>query len=94
MRRYGNLRGGSGVEAYEIGAGFIAVRFRPGVVYWYTAASGERRRGASRCIKTNGPMEIHRAVVRQSCRQASLLVLTVQLIGNTAAVTGKPRIDQ
>ncbi|EIF29714.1 hypothetical protein BCh11DRAFT_05171 [Burkholderia sp. Ch1-1] len=43
MERYRNLSGGSGVEAYEIGDDFVAVRFRHGVVYWYTEASvGER----------------------------------------------------
>ncbi|MFM0625763.1 hypothetical protein [Paraburkholderia xenovorans] len=39
MERYRNLSGGSGVEAYEIGDDFVAVRFRHGVVYWYTEAS-------------------------------------------------------
>jgi hypothetical protein len=39
MERYRNLSGDSGVEAYEIGDDFVAVRFRHGVVYWYTEAS-------------------------------------------------------
>ncbi|WP_233832047.1 hypothetical protein [Paraburkholderia sp. ZP32-5] len=39
MQRYGNLSGDSGVDAYEIGDDFIAVRFRSGVVYWYTERS-------------------------------------------------------
>ena len=39
MERYRNLSGDSGVVAYEIGDNFVAVRFRPGVTYWYTAAS-------------------------------------------------------
>lgn len=39
MERYRNRSGDSGVEAYEIGDDFVAVRFKPGVVYWYTEAS-------------------------------------------------------
>ena len=39
MERYRNRSGDSGVEAYEIGDDFVAVRFRSGVVYWYTEAS-------------------------------------------------------
>ena len=39
MERYRNLSGDSGVDAYEIGADVIKVRFRTGVVYWYTGAS-------------------------------------------------------
>ncbi|NML33618.1 hypothetical protein [Paraburkholderia antibiotica] len=39
MQRYRNLSGDSGVDAYEPGDDFIKVRFRQGVVYWYTAAS-------------------------------------------------------
>jgi hypothetical protein len=39
MERYRNLSGDSGVEAYEIADDFVKVRFRPGVVYWYTKAS-------------------------------------------------------
>jgi hypothetical protein len=36
MQRYRNLSGDSGVDAYEIGDDFVKVRFKPGVVYWYT----------------------------------------------------------
>jgi hypothetical protein len=36
MKRYQNLSGDSGVDAYEIGEDFIKVRFRQGAVYWYT----------------------------------------------------------
>jgi hypothetical protein len=40
MQTYRNLSGASGVAAYEIGDGFIAVRFKPtGDTYWYTNAS-------------------------------------------------------
>ena len=39
MERYDNFSGDSGVEAYEIGDDFIKVRFRQGVVYWYTESS-------------------------------------------------------
>jgi hypothetical protein len=39
MQRYGNLSGDSGVDAYEIGNDFIKVRFRLGIVYWYTEGS-------------------------------------------------------
>jgi hypothetical protein len=39
MKRYENLSGKSGIEAYEIGDDFIAVRFNTGTVYWYTDAS-------------------------------------------------------
>jgi hypothetical protein len=39
MERYRNLSGDSGVDAYELGDDFIKVRFKPGVVYWYTSAS-------------------------------------------------------
>ncbi|MFL9917288.1 hypothetical protein PQR75_18200 [Paraburkholderia fungorum] len=39
MEHYRNLSGDSGVDAYEIGDDFVAVRFKPGVVYWYTKAS-------------------------------------------------------
>jgi hypothetical protein len=39
MERYRNLSGDSGVDAYEIGDDFVAVRFGSGVVYWYTEAS-------------------------------------------------------
>ncbi|MGF6773043.1 hypothetical protein P3T18_005548 [Paraburkholderia sp. GAS199] len=38
MKRYANLSGDSGVLAYEVGADFVAVRFKPGVTYWYTEA--------------------------------------------------------
>jgi hypothetical protein len=39
MEQYRNLSGDSGVDGYEIGDDFVAVRFKPGVVYWYTKAS-------------------------------------------------------
>ena len=39
MERYRNLSGDSGVEAYALGDGCIAVRFKSGVTYWYTGAS-------------------------------------------------------
>jgi hypothetical protein len=39
MERYRNRSGDSGVDAYEIGDDFIKVRFRSGVVYWYTEGS-------------------------------------------------------
>jgi hypothetical protein len=39
MERYRNLSGDSGVEAYALGDGCIAVRFKSGVTYWYTDAS-------------------------------------------------------
>lgn len=39
MEPYGNLSGNSGVVAYEIGRGSIAVEFREGRVYLYTDAS-------------------------------------------------------
>jgi hypothetical protein len=39
MEPYRNLSGDSGVEAYVIGDDCIAVRFRTGVIYWYTEAS-------------------------------------------------------
>ncbi|HEY1997120.1 hypothetical protein [Paraburkholderia sp.] len=39
MERYRNSSGDSGVQAYEIGDRFIAVRFKSGVTYWYTDAS-------------------------------------------------------
>ena len=39
MERYRNLSGDSGVEAYALGDGCIAVRFSSGVIYWYTEAS-------------------------------------------------------
>jgi hypothetical protein len=39
VERYRNLSGDSGVEAFEIGPDFIAIRFRLGAVYWYTRAS-------------------------------------------------------
>ena len=47
MERYRNLSGDSGVDAYEIGDDFIKVRFTPGVVYWYTAASAGARHVAA-----------------------------------------------
>jgi hypothetical protein len=39
VERYRNLSGDSGVQAFEIGPDFIAVRFRTGTRYWYTEAS-------------------------------------------------------
>ncbi|QDT54670.1 hypothetical protein Pan44_27050 [Caulifigura coniformis] len=39
MDRYGNRGGDSGVVAYELGDGAIAVRFADGGVYLYTVAS-------------------------------------------------------
>ena len=39
MEHYRNLSGDSGVEAYALGDGCIAVRFSSGVIYWYTEAS-------------------------------------------------------
>ncbi|GLU35049.1 hypothetical protein WKR88_13990 [Trinickia caryophylli] len=39
MKRYRNLSGQSGVVAYEIGNGWIAVKFDGGDVYRYTARS-------------------------------------------------------
>ena len=39
MKHYRNLSGHSGVDAYEIGDDFVKVRFKPGVVYWYTEES-------------------------------------------------------
>ena len=36
MQTYKNLSGDSGVVAYEVGADFIAVKFRSGVPYRYT----------------------------------------------------------
>jgi hypothetical protein len=39
VERYRNLSGNSGVDAFEIGPHSIAVRFRTGMVYWYTEAS-------------------------------------------------------
>ena len=36
MKRYRNLDGNSGVAAYEIGDGFIRIRFVNGDVYEYT----------------------------------------------------------
>jgi hypothetical protein len=39
VEHYRNLSGDSGVEAYALGDGCIAVRFRSGVIYWYTEAS-------------------------------------------------------
>ncbi|MGF7129853.1 hypothetical protein P3T40_001324 [Paraburkholderia sp. EB58] len=39
MERYRNLSGDSGVDAYALGVGCIAVRFKSGATYWYTDAS-------------------------------------------------------
>ena len=36
MKRYGNLHGNSGIDAYEVGADFIRIRFTNGGVYRYT----------------------------------------------------------
>lgn len=44
LRHYRNLSGGSGVAAYQIGPGAIAVRFTDGVTYVYT----DRTAGAAR----------------------------------------------
>jgi hypothetical protein len=55
MQRYRNLSGNSGVEAYELGEDFIQVRFRPGVVYWYTEASvGVRHLAALKRLALQG----------------------------------------
>ncbi len=48
MERYRNLSGDSGVDAYEIGDDFVKVRFKPGVVYWYTEER-DRPAGMSPC---------------------------------------------
>lgn len=39
MVHYKNLNGNSGVSAYELGSGFIKVKFTDGSVYLYTIAS-------------------------------------------------------
>jgi hypothetical protein len=55
MERYRNLSGDSGVDAYEIGDDFVKVRFRPGVVYWYTEASvGAQHLGALKRLARRG----------------------------------------
>ncbi|CAB3779575.1 hypothetical protein [Paraburkholderia fynbosensis] len=55
MERYRNVSGDSGVDAYEVGDDFIKVRFRPGVVYWYTTASvGARHLGVLKRLARRG----------------------------------------
>jgi hypothetical protein len=55
MRRYPNFSGDSGVDAYELGADFIKIRFRRGVVYWYTKASvGARHMAALKRLAKRG----------------------------------------
>jgi hypothetical protein len=39
MEHYKNLGGDSGIDAYEIGADFIRVRFSTGAVYLYNYSS-------------------------------------------------------
>lgn len=39
METYRNLSGDSGIESYALGDGCIAVRFKSGVIYWYTDTS-------------------------------------------------------
>lgn len=39
MKRYKNLSGDTGIEAYETGPDFIRIRFEDGGVYLYTNAS-------------------------------------------------------
>lgn len=41
MKRYGNRHGNSGITAYEVGNGFIRIRFRSGSVYLYTYDSAD-----------------------------------------------------
>lgn len=55
MEPYRNLSGDSGVEAFEIGDDFVAVRFKSGTVYWYTAASvGARHLAALKRLAERG----------------------------------------
>ncbi len=42
MEEYKNLRGESGVTAYEIGDDFIKVQFHDGAIYLYTYQSAGR----------------------------------------------------
>lgn len=42
MHRYANRHGNSGVEAFEVTADGLRVRFRSGDIYTYTAASTGR----------------------------------------------------
>lgn len=39
MQQYANRGGNSGIQAYELGADYIRVRFSDGSVYLYTNAS-------------------------------------------------------
>ncbi|MGV3661025.1 MAG: hypothetical protein ACO1TE_12630 [Prosthecobacter sp.] len=43
MEPYGHLNRDSGVTAFDLGKGWIRVRFQDGTVYEYTAASVGRR---------------------------------------------------
>jgi hypothetical protein len=55
MKRYRNLSGNSGIEAYEIGEDFVRVRFHSGVIYCYTEASvGARHLEALKRLAENG----------------------------------------
>lgn len=55
MRLYENLSGDSGVEAYEIGARSITIRFRGGATYLYTdAATGRENVEAMKTLALAG----------------------------------------
>ncbi|MDE1183335.1 hypothetical protein [Paraburkholderia sp.] len=55
MKRYLNLDGQSGVDAYETGDDYIDVRFRAGTVYTYTSASvGARHLAALKRLAAQG----------------------------------------
>ena len=41
MKRYGNLHGNSGIDAYEEGPDFIRIRFTSGSIYLYTYDSAD-----------------------------------------------------